>query len=171
MKSSTFWLCLPHAFTLVSCFGLFFDPKDGDDMYLRNVSWLSVDYAELYPRKRTLKNWWCSMLSLCNLEVTFDRKRPTLTLDVTNTKLHLNLSDSYRDKTYGWAYYSLKFLWTYFWTRAHWIFLNYESLNPFTSILKSSKQFYVASTRRTSLFLYPRRSLAPLKQPRVLYRA
>jgi hypothetical protein len=24
--------------------GLFFDPEDGDDMFLRNIDWLSTDY-------------------------------------------------------------------------------------------------------------------------------
>jgi hypothetical protein len=49
MKSSVFWdtmprsllkaeLCLPPAFTLVSCLTyVFFDPKDGGDMFLQNI--------------------------------------------------------------------------------------------------------------------------------------
>jgi hypothetical protein len=42
---------------LATCFqagfllGLFFDPEDGDDMFLRNVSWPSTDYTALYPRR------------------------------------------------------------------------------------------------------------------------
>jgi hypothetical protein len=31
---------------------LFFDTKDGGDMFLRNVGWLSVDYTALYPRRQ-----------------------------------------------------------------------------------------------------------------------
>jgi hypothetical protein len=31
--------------------GLFFDPEDGGDMFLRNVGWLSTDYTVLYPRR------------------------------------------------------------------------------------------------------------------------
>jgi hypothetical protein len=31
--------------------GLFFDPEDRDDMFLRNVGWLSTDYMALYPRR------------------------------------------------------------------------------------------------------------------------
>jgi hypothetical protein len=32
--------------------GLFFGPEDGDDMFLRNVVWLSTDYTALYRRRR-----------------------------------------------------------------------------------------------------------------------
>jgi hypothetical protein len=58
-KSSIFWvitlcsslkvnwqLCLPSDFLL----GLFLDPKDGGDMFLRNVCWLWTDYTALYRR-------------------------------------------------------------------------------------------------------------------------
>jgi hypothetical protein len=31
--------------------GLFFDPEDGGDMFLRNVGWLSMDYTALYSRR------------------------------------------------------------------------------------------------------------------------
>jgi hypothetical protein len=34
-----------------SLFGLLFDPKDGGDMYLRNVGWYSTDYTALYSRR------------------------------------------------------------------------------------------------------------------------
>jgi hypothetical protein len=40
---------------LATCFhagffhGLFFDPEDRDDMFLRDVGWLSTDYKALYP--------------------------------------------------------------------------------------------------------------------------
>jgi hypothetical protein len=42
---------------LATCFhagpllGLFFDPEDGDDMFLRNVCWISTDYTASYPRR------------------------------------------------------------------------------------------------------------------------
>jgi hypothetical protein len=32
--------------------GLFFDPEDGSDMFIRNVGWLSTDYTALYPRRQ-----------------------------------------------------------------------------------------------------------------------
>jgi hypothetical protein len=32
--------------------GLFFDPEDGGDMFLRNVGWLSIDNTALYPRRQ-----------------------------------------------------------------------------------------------------------------------
>jgi hypothetical protein len=32
--------------------GLFFDPEDGGDMLLWNVSWLSMDYTVLYLRRQ-----------------------------------------------------------------------------------------------------------------------
>jgi hypothetical protein len=31
--------------------GLFSDPEDGGDMFLQNVSGLSMDYVVLYPRR------------------------------------------------------------------------------------------------------------------------
>jgi hypothetical protein len=76
MKSSVFWGIIPYSPLKVSRrFGgtyrlhlqgesllatfshagflldLFFDPKDGDDMFLRNVGWLLTDYTALYPRR------------------------------------------------------------------------------------------------------------------------
>jgi hypothetical protein len=52
MKTYMFWditRCYPlHDLLLV---GLFFGPEDGDDIYLRNGSLLSVDYNALYPRR------------------------------------------------------------------------------------------------------------------------
>jgi hypothetical protein len=73
LKSSNFWditpcsllkairrfegacrlLALLACHMLHACFllGLFFDPKDGYDMFLRNVAWLSTDYTTLYPRR------------------------------------------------------------------------------------------------------------------------
>jgi hypothetical protein len=33
--------------------GLFFDPEDGGDIFLRNVVWLSTDYTTLYPRRQS----------------------------------------------------------------------------------------------------------------------
>jgi hypothetical protein len=40
--------CFHSSFLL----GLFFDPEDGSDMLLRNVSWLSTDCTELYHRRK-----------------------------------------------------------------------------------------------------------------------
>jgi hypothetical protein len=31
--------------------GLFYDPEDGGDMFLRNAGSLSTEYAGLYPRR------------------------------------------------------------------------------------------------------------------------
>jgi hypothetical protein len=31
--------------------GLYFDTEDGDDMFLRNIRWLSTDYIVLYSRR------------------------------------------------------------------------------------------------------------------------
>jgi hypothetical protein len=42
---------------LATCFhagfslNLLFDPEDGGDMFLRNISWLSTDHTGLYPRR------------------------------------------------------------------------------------------------------------------------
>jgi hypothetical protein len=47
---------------LATCFhagfliGLFFDPGDGGDMFLRNIGWLSTDYTTLYPRRYISSN-------------------------------------------------------------------------------------------------------------------
>jgi hypothetical protein len=47
----------PQSALLATCFdagfllALFFDPEDGGDVFLRNVWWLSTDYAALYPRR------------------------------------------------------------------------------------------------------------------------
>jgi hypothetical protein len=35
--------------------GLFFDPEDGGDMFLRNVDSFSTDYTALHPRRYTLQ--------------------------------------------------------------------------------------------------------------------
>jgi hypothetical protein len=32
--------------------GLLFDPEDGGDMFVRNVSWLETDYTVLNPRRQ-----------------------------------------------------------------------------------------------------------------------
>jgi hypothetical protein len=44
-----FACCLLHASFLL---GLLFNHEDGGDMFLRNIGWLSTDYAALYPRGR-----------------------------------------------------------------------------------------------------------------------
>jgi hypothetical protein len=43
----TAWYLLHAGFLL----GLFIDPEYGGDMLLRNVGWLSTDYAVLYPKR------------------------------------------------------------------------------------------------------------------------
>jgi hypothetical protein len=46
-----------HRALLAICFhadfllSLFFDPEDGGDIFLRNVGYLSTDYAALYPNR------------------------------------------------------------------------------------------------------------------------
>jgi hypothetical protein len=43
---------------LATCFhagfllGLFFDPEDGNDIFLQNVDSLSTDYTTFYPRRQ-----------------------------------------------------------------------------------------------------------------------
>jgi hypothetical protein len=61
MKRSIFWditLCSPLKVKAGSkqssagfLLGLFFDPEDVGDMFLRNVGWLLTDYTALYPRR------------------------------------------------------------------------------------------------------------------------
>jgi hypothetical protein len=56
---------------LATCFhagfflGLFFDPEDGGDMFLRNVGLLSTDYTALYPRGQ--KSSECQLLHIFQL--------------------------------------------------------------------------------------------------------
>jgi hypothetical protein len=38
-----------HASILLS---LFFDPEDGDNIFLQNVGWLSREYMALYPKSQ-----------------------------------------------------------------------------------------------------------------------
>jgi hypothetical protein len=44
---------------------LLFDPKDGGDMFLRNVRRHSPNYTALYPKDRTLHNHRCEHLKSC----------------------------------------------------------------------------------------------------------
>jgi hypothetical protein len=55
---------------------LFFDPEDGGDMILRNVSWFSTGYAALYPRRQNSSFvnilWYITVLNLrCLTAVVF----------------------------------------------------------------------------------------------------
>jgi hypothetical protein len=43
-------------------FGLFFDPEDGGDMFLRNVGWLSTVYMRYIPEDSTFHNHRCEYL-------------------------------------------------------------------------------------------------------------
>jgi hypothetical protein len=74
MKNSIFWDITPrsllkstdvseeHVASILSsaCYllragflrGLFFDPEDGGDMFLRNVGSISMDYKASYPRRQ-----------------------------------------------------------------------------------------------------------------------
>jgi hypothetical protein len=56
MKSSIFWdimLCCPFKVALLaSCFMLILQPKDGGNVSLSNVLWLSTDYTALYDTRQ-----------------------------------------------------------------------------------------------------------------------
>jgi hypothetical protein len=47
-KNKTRKLCLPPALTLISCFY----HEDGDDMFFRNIDWLSTYCTALWPRRQ-----------------------------------------------------------------------------------------------------------------------
>jgi hypothetical protein len=54
----------------------FFDPEDGGDVFLRNVSWHSTDYTALYPRR-----WYSPQHPVRKHPVLFaQRERPSFTL-------------------------------------------------------------------------------------------
>jgi hypothetical protein len=42
--------------------GLFFDPEDAGEIFLRNVGWLSTDYMAFISEDRTLYNHRCENL-------------------------------------------------------------------------------------------------------------
>jgi hypothetical protein len=44
-------------------FRLFFDPEDGDDVFLRNIGWHSTVYTASYPR-RWYSSYWGQLASL-----------------------------------------------------------------------------------------------------------
>jgi hypothetical protein len=48
------WHMISRCFLL----GLYFDPEEGGDMFLRNVYWLSTEYTGLYPQKTELFKTW-----------------------------------------------------------------------------------------------------------------
>jgi hypothetical protein len=49
----------------------FFNPEDGDDMSLWNMSWLSVENAALFPITRTLHNYQCENLKSYIILITY----------------------------------------------------------------------------------------------------
>jgi hypothetical protein len=54
MKTTIFWDMTPCSPLKVSrrfLLWLFFDPEDGDDMFLRNVRLLSTHYTALHPKR------------------------------------------------------------------------------------------------------------------------
>jgi hypothetical protein len=56
LQAMYFACCLFHG---VFVLGLHFTPEDGGDMFLWNVSWLSVDYMALYCRRyKFAKPYW-----------------------------------------------------------------------------------------------------------------
>jgi hypothetical protein len=58
LQSSGSACCLLHAGFLLA---LIFDLEDGDNMFPRNVGWLSRDYTALYPRKQLFIEDYCFM--------------------------------------------------------------------------------------------------------------
>jgi hypothetical protein len=57
--------------------GLFFDPEDGGDKFLRNSSWLSLDYMVLYPRRQN-----CSE----NSDVFYEQIISIFTMELVTTR-------------------------------------------------------------------------------------
>jgi hypothetical protein len=54
--------CFLPASRWLICSVLFFDPGDGDDMFLRNVGLHPTDYTALYPRRQISHNHRCENL-------------------------------------------------------------------------------------------------------------
>jgi hypothetical protein len=72
MKSAIFWGIMPcspfEAEPLATCFnagfllGIFFDPEDGGDIFLRNIGWLSMATLRYIPEDSILHNHCCENL-------------------------------------------------------------------------------------------------------------
>jgi hypothetical protein len=45
------WKWMATCFHTGFLLGLFFNHEDGGDIFLQNISWLSIDYTALYPRR------------------------------------------------------------------------------------------------------------------------
>jgi hypothetical protein len=52
-------------------FGLFFDPEDGEDIFLRNVGWLSMDYAALHPITTAVRTSYPAFITNFAVENSF----------------------------------------------------------------------------------------------------
>jgi hypothetical protein len=68
MKGPTFWDITQCSALKVNCsacylLGLFFDPEDGDNIFLQNVGRLSTNYTVLYPRRQN-SSWHAVILKV-----------------------------------------------------------------------------------------------------------
>jgi hypothetical protein len=110
---------LLHASLLL---GLFFDLEDGGDIFLRNVSWLSMDYMALYPRRwnsseneycafvirpSTGSSWKTEVLPSCNVQhlCTYQHIKNLFTLYVTSPTENVR---TFSGPTVCWVFTSIR---------------------------------------------------------------
>jgi hypothetical protein len=60
MNSSLFWSAVCYLLHAGFLLGLYFDPENGGNMFLRNVGCLSTDCTALYPRRQIVRGYYNS---------------------------------------------------------------------------------------------------------------
>jgi hypothetical protein len=88
-----------HLLHTISLLGLFFDPEDRGDMFLRNVGWLSADCMALYPRRHNSSSaisldWTGSMQGLV-VDSSSDSNEPSCLRKFLNRSVSVDCRAAY----------------------------------------------------------------------------